>query len=311
MRHRRVDHLRLPRGGPVAEAVVGRAQVRAALDHPARELLARLPEQVAVVGRGHARVAAGRSRDSRPRRGDGACTSPTSTPRRSPSCRRARSRSAGSCRPGRCPRSRRASGSARGTRPATCSPSASRPACARRPRRRRRRRDRRARRAPTRPRSGAPCRSRPRTPRRPRRRPGRRDGGRGRSIVVPGPPGRFQLAPGDVLPPVAVVVEAHRAGRLPEDERAGHEQCRVGVRVRRGIEWPLRHRHVLGLPHEAPELGRGDRMLVHPEPVHRDPVDRPLLRDRSPPTPSRRSRPGSSASPRGELLRRRPAPRCG
>ena len=65
VRHRRVDHLRLARGRPVAQAVVGRAQVRAALDHAARDVLAGLPGVVARVRRGHARVArdAARARD--------------------------------------------------------------------------------------------------------------------------------------------------------------------------------------------------------------------------------------------------------
>ena len=56
VRHRGVDHLRLARRRPVAQAVVGRAEVRAALDHPARDALAGLTGVVALVGRGDARV---------------------------------------------------------------------------------------------------------------------------------------------------------------------------------------------------------------------------------------------------------------
>ena len=44
MRHRRVDLLRLPGRGPVAQAVVGRAQVRTPLAHPAWDVFPRFAE---------------------------------------------------------------------------------------------------------------------------------------------------------------------------------------------------------------------------------------------------------------------------
>src|SRR6476646_4363772 len=56
MRHRRVDHLRLASGGAVAEAVVRRAEVRAALDHLARDVLSGLAGVEALLGRRDPRV---------------------------------------------------------------------------------------------------------------------------------------------------------------------------------------------------------------------------------------------------------------
>ena len=96
---RGVDRLRHPGRRPVAAAVVRRAQVRAALHHPARD-----------AGR-VARVDAASSR--RRRAGSGTCsrrvrsgrapgTSRRSTPRRCRSCRTGRSRWPGSGRPARC-----------------------------------------------------------------------------------------------------------------------------------------------------------------------------------------------------------------
>ena len=83
---RRVDRLELARGRPVAQAVVRRAQVRAALDHPARDVLARRA--------GRAARALGGVRGSPPW---------SSTPRRCRSRRAGRSRWAGTCRPATCP----------------------------------------------------------------------------------------------------------------------------------------------------------------------------------------------------------------
>ena len=106
--------------GPVAQAVVRRAQVRAALDHAPRDALA---------GRGtgaqHGRRGAvgRRERVARP------------LPHVAGHVVAGRSRWAGRCRPARCPRSRRLAGSATGTRPARCWPSCARPARTRRPRR--------------------------------------------------------------------------------------------------------------------------------------------------------------------------------
>jgi hypothetical protein len=81
----------------------------------------------------------------------------------------------------------------------------------------------------------------------------------------------------DVAPPVAVVVEIHRAGRRVEDQRAWDEEVGVGVGVLGGIERPLGDGDVAGLADKATELGRGDGLLVHPEPVDRNAVHRALL----------------------------------
>src|SRR6266581_5288660 len=56
VRHAGVDHLRLARGGTVAEAVVRGAEVRAALDHLARDAELRLVRVVALGLRDDARV---------------------------------------------------------------------------------------------------------------------------------------------------------------------------------------------------------------------------------------------------------------
>jgi hypothetical protein len=57
VRHRGVDHLRLSRRGPAAQAVVGSTDVRAALDHPARDLRTGFPGRgVRAIRAGHARV---------------------------------------------------------------------------------------------------------------------------------------------------------------------------------------------------------------------------------------------------------------
>ena len=96
-------------------------------------------------------------------------------------------------------------------------------------------------------------------------------------IVVPFPPGRFQYAPGHVLPPVAVVVEVDGACALPKHERARHEELGIRVGKLSSVERPLGERHVLRLADEPAELCPRDRGLVHPEPVDRYAVDRALL----------------------------------
>ena len=135
MAGRRVDRLPLARRGPVTQAIVGRAQVRAALDHVARERVA-VPGRAAPLG-----VRGGSGRES--------------IPRRCRSRRRARSRWAGTRPTATFPRSRRCAGSATGTRLARCWPSPARPGTARHPRRSAHLRARRGRRTPTRPRSAA------------------------------------------------------------------------------------------------------------------------------------------------------------
>ena len=96
-------------------------------------------------------------------------------------------------------------------------------------------------------------------------------------MVVPGPPGFRQDAPGHVLPPAADVVQRHGAVGLAEDERPGDEQLGVGVGVVLRVERPLGDGDVAGLADEAAELRCRDGVLVHPEAVDRDLADRPLL----------------------------------
>jgi hypothetical protein len=62
-----------------------------------------------------------------------------------------------------------------------------------------------------------------------------------------------------------------------EDQRSGHEQRGIGIRIVDGVERPLDLRHVPRGLHKAPERADGDRMLVHPEVVDLDLPDRPLL----------------------------------
>ena len=221
--------------GPVAEAVVRRAEVRAALDHAPRDVLAGLARVVALVGRGHARV----GRDAARARDLVGVARHVPVGRPLPDV------------PGHVVEAvavRREAPDRRGPLVAVelqvlprelalpaCSPSPSRRGSARRPRRTRRPRARRARRTPTRPRSAAPCPPRPRRPRRPRRRratTGWCVAAVDRRPLAAGPlPERAR----DVRPPVAVVVEVDRPGRLAEDERARDEQLGIGVGVvRRG-----------------------------------------------------------------------------
>ena len=121
---RRVDRLGMTRGRAVAAAIARRAQMRAALEHLARNF----------------DVGAGRSRSSPPparRAGFAECSTPSarhprawpttsrwSTPTRCRSCRGRRSRSAGMPSPARCAGSRRPEDFRAGTPLARCSPHA-------------------------------------------------------------------------------------------------------------------------------------------------------------------------------------------
>ena len=89
--------------------------------------------------------------------------------------------------------------------------------------------------------------------------------------------GVLPVRAGDVLPPVAVVVEVHWPARCAEHQRSGHEQLGIGVGVLVRVERPLGERHVRRLAHETPELRGRDRLLVHPEPVDRDAMHRAFL----------------------------------
>ena len=155
---------RLAGGRPVAQAVVRRAQVRAALDHR-RGIRARRPMLPGAARvRGHA---------ARVRRLVGVRREAVGRPLPDVAGHVVEAVAVGRERPDRRGAlvAVRAAGSATGTRPARCWPSCrpfGRELVA--PGEDRRRRARRAPRTPTRPRSAAPCRPRRRRPRRPRRR---------------------------------------------------------------------------------------------------------------------------------------------
>ena len=213
----------LPGGRSVAQAVVRRAEVRASLDHApwdrARRAVRARSLSSGESTRGLLRDAAGvlglvgmtrRVEVGRPLPDvAGHVVEPVAVGREA-------------ARPVRCPRSRRAPGSARGTRPARCSPSSCRSGCARLPRRRRRPRGRRAPRTPTPPRSEAPCRPRRRRRPRPRRRRARPGGARGRRSSCPALRGA-QSRPGRM--PTSCGSRRGRPVRSSaEDERPGDEQ---------------------------------------------------------------------------------------
>ena len=220
---------RLARGGAVAQAVVRRAEVRAALDHLARDVRRRAAARRSCRSAVTPRVA--RHATGWPPRPDAAArTSPRSTPRRCRPCREAVAVGRETCRPARCLRSRRAAGSARGTRPARCWPSAAVGVELVAPGVDARRRARRGRRTPTRPRSAAPCRPTRVGRRRPRRRHAR-PGWRSRpSSVAARALGRRQLAPGTYAHQSRKSRRSTGRGSA-EDQRARDEQGGVGARV--------------------------------------------------------------------------------
>ena len=162
----RVHRLALPCGRPVAQAVVGRTEVRAALDHPAREALAR-----------HEGRRTARGRLAVPRRREEVCRP---LPDVAGHVEEAVAVRREGCRPGMCLRSRRASGSPRGTGPARCSPPALPREILVAPRERRPLEAAACGVLPLGLGRQAPSPPRRRTPLRPRRRPGRPDGDRGR-----------------------------------------------------------------------------------------------------------------------------------
>ena len=92
------------------------------------------------------------------------------------------------------------------------------------------------------------------------------------------PLGVAPLGAGDPGPPVRVVVEVDRASGPLKDQRAGDEQVGVGAGVVGRVGWLLGQGDVTGRVHESPELGHRDRVVIHPEAVDGDVVDRALLR---------------------------------
>jgi len=80
------------------------------------------------------------------------------------------------------------------------------------------------------------------------------------------------------MPPVAVVVKVHRTVGLSEDQGAGDQQRWIRVGVIGGVRGLLGKCHVSGGLHEPTELRHRHRMLVHPEPVDRNPMRGGFLR---------------------------------
>ena len=107
-----------------------------------------------------------------------------------------------------------------------------------------------------------------------------------RGICAPGSPGT-RLASAEVTRGLRGVQQAcwmrgdvaqvHGPGGGLEDERPRLQQGRVGVEIVRRVERALGDRHVPGRADEQAELGDGDRVVVHPEPVHLHPARGALL----------------------------------
>ena len=117
--------------------------------------------------------------------------------------------------------------------------------------------------------------------------------------AAPRPLGRPPGGPGHPRPPVAHLAEVDRPVARLEDHRPGHQQRRIGARIVGGVRRDLGVGQVPRLLDERGERGHRHRRRVHPEPVHRDGPDRRLL--------------GIEVlRPHGELAARDPAhPRCG
>src|SRR4029077_7046732 len=115
----------------------------------------------------------------------------------------------------------------------------------------------------------------------------------GRGILIGDVHDRMTIAPVDrrartlrslpvgtrhVLPPVAVVAHVDWASGLPKDEGARNEHIWMGARVVGRIDLPLAEGDIAGVAYESPELPTGYGPLVDQEAVDGDPVHRPLLR---------------------------------
>ena len=99
--------------------------------------------------------------------------------------------------------------------------------------------------------------------------------------AVEGAAGALGVAPvrsRHISPPVVVVAQVDAVGRLSEHHGTGHEHFRPRPRIVGRIGRSLCHRDVSSCLHEAPELGVGDSVLVHPEAVYSDAVNGALLR---------------------------------
>src|SRR5215210_2514144 len=99
--------------------------------------------------------------------------------------------------------------------------------------------------------------------------------------AVEGAAGAFGVAPvrsGHVGPPVVVVAQVDAVARLSEHDGSGHEHFRPCTRVVRGIGRTLGDGNVSRSLYEAPELGVGDGVFVHPKALYVDAVNGALLR---------------------------------
>ena len=84
--------------------------------------------------------------------------------------------------------------------------------------------------------------------------------------------------PGRPRPPVAGVAQVDGTGARLEHQRARHEQRRIGVRIVLWIGRALGPGHVARVPREPPKGRDGHGVLVDPEAIELDQVDRFLLR---------------------------------
>jgi hypothetical protein len=81
-----------------------------------------------------------------------------------------------------------------------------------------------------------------------------------------------------VPPPPRHVPQVHRPAGGEEHQRAGAQQVRVRAGVLRRVERPLGHGRVPGRGHEPAELRDRDRVIVYPEAVDLDAARRAFLR---------------------------------
>ena len=98
------------------------------------------------------------------------------------------------------------------------------------------------------------------------------------AIVLPGPAGCRQFAPGDVLPPLRDPAAAPHVGRRDENDRARNEQLLGHVGMRLGIEPALGQRAVAGGVDELLELRVRHLVTVDPEAVDAHDMGEALLR---------------------------------
>ncbi len=276
MAGRGVGRLALPRRRPVAQAIVGRAEVRAALEHPARDVRVGLSGRVALLGGLDPRVARGAARlrylVGVARREEvarplphvaGHVVQPVAVGGEGADRRRALVAVGQEVLPGELalPRIRRHASFGRELvaprEDGALQPTArgELPLCLGRQR------------------LSGPSRIRVRVLVRYMHH---------RVVVTPVERARwsFGVAPARarrVGPPGVVVVQADGTRRPAKDERAGHKQCRVDARIVGGVRRALGRGDVVGCLGEAAELGVCHRVFVRPEAVDRNAVYRALL----------------------------------